>query len=154
MHRHRPPASLDIPWDQVEDYDALARHPKENSAVVGAINANLFQDDEPALESLTTSLHSRHRPGLSDLGDGNPRSARQLSAGTQPIGVRHCAMRWRCRGHGSTDPASDSSAHDPVTLITCCAVPRAAKGMHVAPSSKTLVTSLRRDGEIDRPDRA
>ena len=44
------------------------------------------------------------------------------------------------------------SAHDLVALITCCAVPRAAEGMRLAPYSKTLVTSLRRDGEIDLTD--
>ena len=37
-------------------------------------------------------------------------------------------------------------------LITCCAVPPAAAGMRLAPNSKTLVTSLRRGGEIDLTD--
>ena len=48
-----PRVSLHIPWDKVEDYDDLARHAKESGVAIGAINSNLFQDDDYMLGSLT-----------------------------------------------------------------------------------------------------
>ncbi|QTE30112.1 L-rhamnose isomerase [Pengzhenrongella sicca] len=48
-----PRVSLHIPWDKVEDYDDLARHAKEQGVSIGAINSNLFQDDDYMLGSLT-----------------------------------------------------------------------------------------------------
>jgi len=41
-----PRVSLHIPWDLVDDYDELARHAKEQGVSIGAINSNLFQDDD------------------------------------------------------------------------------------------------------------
>ncbi|KQY21853.1 rhamnose isomerase [Cellulomonas sp. Root485] len=48
-----PRVSLHIPWDLVDDYDELARHAKELGVSIGAINSNLFQDDDYMLGSLT-----------------------------------------------------------------------------------------------------
>jgi L-rhamnose isomerase / sugar isomerase len=48
-----PRVSLHIPWDLVDDYDDLARHAKEQGVSIGAINSNLFQDDDYMLGSLT-----------------------------------------------------------------------------------------------------
>ena len=48
-----PRVSLHIPWDRVEDYGALATHAKELGVRIGAINSNLFQDDDYKLGSLT-----------------------------------------------------------------------------------------------------
>jgi L-rhamnose isomerase/sugar isomerase len=48
-----PRVSLHIPWDRVDDYGALATHAKELGVAVGAINSNLFQDDDYKLGSLT-----------------------------------------------------------------------------------------------------
>jgi len=56
VHRYTgvaPRVSLHIPWDLVDDYDALARHAKEQGVSIGAINSNLFQDDDYMLGSLT-----------------------------------------------------------------------------------------------------
>ncbi|WP_203753253.1 L-rhamnose isomerase [Cellulomonas chitinilytica] len=56
VHRYTgvaPRVSLHIPWDLVDDYDALARHAKELGVSIGAINSNLFQDDDYMLGSLT-----------------------------------------------------------------------------------------------------
>src|ERR1035438_4638901 len=75
-----------------------------------------------------------------------------LPTGTEQIGVRHCPMAGAAGGQGSTYPETDLSAHDPVRVDHCCAVPPAAAGMRLAPNSKTLVTSLRRGGEIDLTD--
>ncbi|MCL3859448.1 L-rhamnose isomerase [Actinotalea sp. K2] len=56
VHRHTgvaPRVSLHIPWDKVEDYAALAAHAKDHGVTIGAINSNLFQDDDYMLGSLT-----------------------------------------------------------------------------------------------------
>lgn len=56
VHRYTgvaPRVSLHIPWDLVDDYDDLARHAKEQGVFIGAINSNLFQDDDYMLGSLT-----------------------------------------------------------------------------------------------------
>jgi L-rhamnose isomerase / sugar isomerase len=48
-----PRVSLHIPWDRVDDYGALATHAKELGVRIGAINSNLFQDEDYKLGSLT-----------------------------------------------------------------------------------------------------
>lgn len=56
VHRYTglaPRVSLHIPWDLVDDYADLARHADEHGVSIGAINANLFQDDDYKLGSLT-----------------------------------------------------------------------------------------------------
>jgi L-rhamnose isomerase/sugar isomerase len=56
VHRHTgvaPRVSLHIPWDRVEDYGKLAAHAADLGVQIGAINSNLFQDDEYKLGSLT-----------------------------------------------------------------------------------------------------
>jgi L-rhamnose isomerase/sugar isomerase len=56
VHRYTgvaPRVSLHIPWDLVDDYGKLAAHASDLGVRLGAINANLFQDDEYRLGSLT-----------------------------------------------------------------------------------------------------
>ncbi|MYV97718.1 L-rhamnose isomerase [Streptomyces sp. SID3343] len=48
-----PIVSLHIPWDHVDDYAALAEHARANGVRIGAINANVFQDDDYMLGSVT-----------------------------------------------------------------------------------------------------
>jgi L-rhamnose isomerase/sugar isomerase len=48
-----PRVSLHIPWDLVEDAELLAKHAEDLGVRIGAINSNLFQDDEYRLGSLT-----------------------------------------------------------------------------------------------------
>src|SRR5689334_8695769 len=48
-----PRVSLHIPWDKVDDFGALATHAKELGVAIGAINSNLFQDEDYKLGSLT-----------------------------------------------------------------------------------------------------
>src|SRR6185312_467832 len=48
-----PLVSLHIPWDRVDDYSELADYAKGLGIGIGAINANLFQDDDYKLGSLT-----------------------------------------------------------------------------------------------------
>ena len=56
VHRYTgvaPRVSLHIPWDLVDDYDDLAAHARGLGVSIGAINSNLFQDDDYMLGSLT-----------------------------------------------------------------------------------------------------
>ncbi len=48
-----PRVSLHIPWDLVDDYGKLAAHAADLGVEIGAINSNLFQDDDYRLGSLT-----------------------------------------------------------------------------------------------------
>jgi L-rhamnose isomerase/sugar isomerase len=56
VHKHTgiaPRVSLHIPWDLVDDFGKLAAHAEDLGIRIGAINSNLFQDDEYRLGSLT-----------------------------------------------------------------------------------------------------
>ncbi|MEV0997851.1 L-rhamnose isomerase [Nonomuraea sp. NPDC050202] len=48
-----PTVALHIPWDKVDDYADLARHAREAGVQIGAINSNVFQDDDYKLGSVT-----------------------------------------------------------------------------------------------------
>src|SRR3954451_9630841 len=50
-----PRVSLHIPWDLVDDFGKLAAHAADLGVRIGAINSNLFQDDEYRLGSLTNA---------------------------------------------------------------------------------------------------
>jgi L-rhamnose isomerase/sugar isomerase len=47
-----PSVALHIPWDAVDDYGALRRYAEERGVRIGAINPNLFGDDDYRLGSL------------------------------------------------------------------------------------------------------
>ncbi|MFF1412096.1 L-rhamnose isomerase [Streptomyces sp. NPDC058289] len=47
-----PSVALHIPWDRVDDYGALAADAAERGLRLGAINANVFQDDDYKLGSV------------------------------------------------------------------------------------------------------
>lgn len=47
-----PSVALHIPWDRVDDYGALAADAAERRLRLGAINANVFQDDDYKLGSV------------------------------------------------------------------------------------------------------
>jgi L-rhamnose isomerase / sugar isomerase len=56
VHAHTgvaPTVALHIPWDRVDDYGALAAHARELGLRIGAINSNVFQDDDYKLGSVT-----------------------------------------------------------------------------------------------------
>ena len=48
-----PVVSLHIPWDRVDDYGALSAYAAEHGIRIGMINANVFQDDDYKLGSVT-----------------------------------------------------------------------------------------------------
>jgi L-rhamnose isomerase / sugar isomerase len=47
-----PTVAIHIPWDQVDDWKALKQFAAEHGVAIGAVNPNLFQDDEYMLGSL------------------------------------------------------------------------------------------------------
>jgi L-rhamnose isomerase/sugar isomerase len=56
VHRYTgvaPTVALHIPWDKVEDYTHLAGFAKEHGVGLGTINANVFQDNDYMLGSVT-----------------------------------------------------------------------------------------------------
>src|SRR5215475_14134617 len=55
VHRYTgvaPSMAVHIPWDKVDDYGALARHAAGLGIRIGAVNANVFQDDDYRLGSV------------------------------------------------------------------------------------------------------
>lgn len=50
-----PKVALHIPWDEVDDYAALAQYAQELGIALGTVNSNTFQDDIYRFGSLTHS---------------------------------------------------------------------------------------------------
>jgi L-rhamnose isomerase / sugar isomerase len=48
-----PKVALHIPWDRVDDFGALRKHAADLGVVLGAINSNVFQDNDYMLGSVT-----------------------------------------------------------------------------------------------------
>ena len=47
-----PSVALHIPWDRVDDWQALRRYAGDRGLTIGAINPNLFQDEDYKFGSL------------------------------------------------------------------------------------------------------
>src|SRR3954467_13715336 len=62
-----PSVALHIPWDRVEDYAALAAFAKDHGIELGTINANVFQDDDYKLGSVTNPDPRVRRKALDHL---------------------------------------------------------------------------------------
>ena len=72
VHRYTgvaPTVALHIPWDKVDDYEDLARHASEQGVTIGAINSNVFQDDDYKLGSVTHPDPEVRRKALRHLLD-------------------------------------------------------------------------------------
>ncbi len=70
VHRHTgvaPSVALHIPWDRVEDYAELATAAKDHGIELGTINANVFQDDDYMLGSITNPDPRVRRKALDHL---------------------------------------------------------------------------------------
>lgn len=50
-----PSVAIHIPWDKVDDYGKLRSHAEALGLSIGAINPNLFQDDDYMLGSITNA---------------------------------------------------------------------------------------------------
>jgi L-rhamnose isomerase/sugar isomerase len=62
-----PTVALHIPWDRVDDYAALAAHARERGVGLGAINSNVFQDDDYMLGSVTNPDSAIRKKALGHL---------------------------------------------------------------------------------------
>ncbi|WP_031511319.1 L-rhamnose isomerase [Streptomyces megasporus] len=62
-----PAVALHIPWDRVDDYAALAKYADERGVRIGAINANVFQDDDYRLGSVCHPDAAVRRKALDHL---------------------------------------------------------------------------------------
>ncbi|MFJ6080318.1 L-rhamnose isomerase [Streptomyces sp. NPDC092369] len=62
-----PTVALHIPWDNVEDYGALAKYAQERGLKLGAINSNTFQDDAFKLGSICHADPAVRRKALDHL---------------------------------------------------------------------------------------
>ncbi|HEX3960923.1 MAG TPA: L-rhamnose isomerase [Trebonia sp.] len=70
VHRYTgvaPTVALHIPWDKVDDYARLAAAAKEHGVKIGTINANVFQDDDYKLGSITNPDPRIRRKALDHL---------------------------------------------------------------------------------------
>lgn len=48
-----PTVAIHIPWDKVDDWDALKQYAAAHGVGIGAVNPNVFQDDQYKLGSIT-----------------------------------------------------------------------------------------------------
>jgi L-rhamnose isomerase/sugar isomerase len=70
VHRYTgvaPTVALHIPWDAVDDYQDLAKSATDLGVRLGTINANLFQDDDYKLGSVTHPDPAIRRKALGHL---------------------------------------------------------------------------------------
>jgi L-rhamnose isomerase/sugar isomerase len=64
-----PSVALHIPWDRVDDYRSLAKHAGDLGMRIGAINSNVFQDDDYMLGSVTNPDPRVRRKAIGHLLD-------------------------------------------------------------------------------------
>ena len=62
-----PSMAVHIPWDKVDDYEALAVHAKNNGIRIGTVNSNVFQDDDYKLGSVCNPDPRVRRKALAHL---------------------------------------------------------------------------------------
>jgi L-rhamnose isomerase/sugar isomerase len=62
-----PSVALHIPWDKVEDYGQLLRHAESLGLSIGAINPNLFQEEDYIFGSLCNSDPSIRRKAVGHM---------------------------------------------------------------------------------------
>ncbi|MCR8634039.1 L-rhamnose isomerase [Paenibacillus radicis (ex Xue et al. 2023)] len=62
-----PSVAIHIPWDKVDDYDKLKKHADSLGVRIGAVNPNLFQEDEYIFGSVTNSNAAIRRKATDHL---------------------------------------------------------------------------------------
>ena len=70
VHAHTgasPSVALHIPWDKVDDYGKSAAHAADHGVRIGAINANVFQDDDYRLGSVANPDPAVRRKAVGHL---------------------------------------------------------------------------------------
>ena len=117
VHRGGPAVALHIPWDRVDDYAVLASHAADHGMRLGAINSNLFQDDDYKLGSLD-------HPDAARAGQGDrPSSGSASTSWTPPARGPEALVARRHR----TTRARTTSAPARTAWPTRCADLRAAR---------------------------
>jgi L-rhamnose isomerase/sugar isomerase len=62
-----PSVAVHIPWDRVDDYAALAAYARDAGVRIGAVNSNVFQDDDYKLGSVCNPDPKVRRKALDHL---------------------------------------------------------------------------------------
>jgi L-rhamnose isomerase/sugar isomerase len=62
-----PTVALHIPWDRVDDYAELAAYAKDQGVSLGTVNANVFQDNDYKLGSVTNPDPAVRRKAIAHL---------------------------------------------------------------------------------------
>ncbi len=62
-----PSVAIHIPWDKVDDYDALAQYADEQGVSIGAVNPNVFQDEQYKLGSVTNPSGSVREEAIAHM---------------------------------------------------------------------------------------
>jgi L-rhamnose isomerase/sugar isomerase len=62
-----PIMAVHIPWDKVDDYASLSAHARDNGIRLGAVNANVFQDDDYKLGSVCNPDPKSRKKALAHL---------------------------------------------------------------------------------------
>jgi L-rhamnose isomerase/sugar isomerase len=62
-----PTVAVHIPWDKVDDYAGLSEHAAAGGVAIGAVNANVFQDDDYKLGSVANPDPRVRRKAVAQL---------------------------------------------------------------------------------------
>lgn len=62
-----PSVAIHIPWDKVDDYTKLKQHAADLGVSIGAVNPNLFQEDDYIFGSVTNSNEAIRRKATDHL---------------------------------------------------------------------------------------
>lgn len=62
-----PTVAIHIPWDKTDDYEALKQYAAEQGVSIGAVNPNLFQDENYKLGSITHPSASVREEALAHM---------------------------------------------------------------------------------------
>jgi L-rhamnose isomerase/sugar isomerase len=62
-----PTVAVHIPWDKVDDYAVLSQHAAAAGVAIGAVNANVFQDDDYKLGSVANPDPRVRRKAVAQL---------------------------------------------------------------------------------------
>jgi L-rhamnose isomerase/sugar isomerase len=62
-----PSVAVHIPWDKVDDYEKLKKHAEELGVSIGAVNPNLFQEDDYIFGSVCNSNPKVRRKAIDHL---------------------------------------------------------------------------------------
>jgi hypothetical protein len=83
-----PAVALHIPWDRVDDYAALTKYARDLGVEIGAINTNVFQDEDYKLGSVTNPDPRIRRKATDHLVDAVSIMEVLVHLGSQVVDVR------------------------------------------------------------------